>query len=404
MLLVQDRYFTLETSNGSRSRKRKLRNGLPQGSILAPTLFNIYISDMPPTLAQKYLYADDSALGYAAATFEQIEAALQKDLDEVAKYYSQWHLKLSMDQDKPKTVCSVFHLANRKAGTTLSPTLNSKPLKHEDHPVYLGVTLDRSLTFNQHLQNVTAKTRSRVNLIKKLAGTDWGADFTTLRTSTIALVFSTAEYACPAWSQSRHTTKLDAAINDALRTVSGAMKPTPTQMLPVLAGIPPADIRRQNSAMKLSKKASQPGSLVPSPRPDTPTSRLKRRHFLSLSEETPPDFNTNWTMDQWKDRWSGIQTPLHDYISVPSQSPPGCNLPRKAWVNLNRIRSGCAKTKSFLHKIGVEASASCVCGATQQTLEHILASCPTLMPPNGVQGLKSLDDATINWLNNFETT
>ena len=92
-----------------------------------------------------------------------------------------------MDADKPKTVCSVFHLANKKASTTLAPALNSKPLKHEDHPVYLGVTLDRSLTFNQHLQKVTAKTRSRVNLINKLAGTDWGADFNTLRTSTLAL-------------------------------------------------------------------------------------------------------------------------------------------------------------------------------------------------------------------------
>ena len=401
MLLVQDRYFTLETSNGSRSRKRKLRNGLPQGSVLAPTLFNIYISDMPPTLSRKYLYADDSALGYAAASFELIESALEEDLEEIARYYSKWHLKLSMDQDKPKTVCSVFHLAHKKAGTTLSPALNGKPLKHEDHPVYLGVTLDRSLTFNQHLQNVTAKTRSRVNLIKKLAGTDWGADFNTLRTSTLALVFSTAEYASPAWCQSRHTKKLDAALNEALRTISGAMKPTPVQMLPVLAGIPPPDIRRNNIAMKLSKKATQPGSLVPSPRPDTPTSRLKRSHFLSLSEETPTDYGPGWMMDHWIDQWSGLQTPLHDFIPVPSLSPPGCHLDRKAWVNLNRIRSGCAKTKAFLHKIGVESSPSCVCGSNQ-TLQHILTSCPVLKPPNGVDGLKELDEDTIHWLRNYE--
>ena len=401
MLLVQDRYFTLETSSGSRSRKRKLRNGLPQGSVLAPTLFNIYIADMPPTLARKYLYADDSALGYAAASFEQIESALQEDLDVIAKYYSRWHLKLSMDQEKPKTVCSVFHLANKKAGTTLSPVLNSKFLKHEDHPLYLGVTLDRSLTFNQHLQKVTAKTRSRVNLIKKLAGTDWGADFNTLRTSALALVFSTAEYASPAWVQSQHTKKLDAAINDALRTISGAMKPTPTDMLPILAGIPPADLRRRNNAMKLTTKAALPGSLVPSPRPDTTTSRLKRSHFLSLSEDTPPDYSPGWMMEQWTDRWMGFQTPLHDYIPVPSLSPPGCNLQQKAWVNLNRIRSGCAKTKAFLHKIGVVSSASCVCGLNQ-SLEHILTTCPVMKPPNGVDGLKNLDDETINWLNNYE--
>ena len=103
--------------------------------------------------------------------------------------------------------------------------------------------IDRSMTFNQHIKKVMEKTRSCVNLIWKLAGTYWGADFNTLRTSTLALVFSTAEYASPAWSQSQHTKKLDAAINDALHTISGSMKPTPTSMLPVLAGIAPPDIR-----------------------------------------------------------------------------------------------------------------------------------------------------------------
>ena len=65
MLLVQDRSFYLVTSDDQRSRKRRLRNGLPQGSVLAPILFNIYISDMPPTTSLRFLYADDSALGYA---------------------------------------------------------------------------------------------------------------------------------------------------------------------------------------------------------------------------------------------------------------------------------------------------------------------------------------------------
>ena len=82
-------------------------------SLLPPFLTSI--SDMPPTLARKYLYADDSALGYAAASFEQVESALEEDLEEIASYYSKWHLKLSMDQDKPKTVCSVFHLANKNS-------------------------------------------------------------------------------------------------------------------------------------------------------------------------------------------------------------------------------------------------------------------------------------------------
>ena len=63
MAMIQNRSFYVETSSGDRSRKRKPRNGLPQGSVLAPILFNVYIADIPPTISKQLLYADDSAIG-----------------------------------------------------------------------------------------------------------------------------------------------------------------------------------------------------------------------------------------------------------------------------------------------------------------------------------------------------
>jgi len=53
--------------------------------------------------------------------------------------------------------------------------------------VYLGVTLDRSLTFRAHMLKTAAKVRTRNNLINKLAGSTWGARASTLRTATLAL-------------------------------------------------------------------------------------------------------------------------------------------------------------------------------------------------------------------------
>ena len=60
--MLTNRSFTLHTSDGQHSRLRRLRNGVLQGSVLAPMLFNIYVHDLPPTLAKKYGYGDDLAI------------------------------------------------------------------------------------------------------------------------------------------------------------------------------------------------------------------------------------------------------------------------------------------------------------------------------------------------------
>jgi len=59
MEMVSNRSFTFTTGNAQRSRLRRLKNGVPQGSVMAPLLFNIYISDLPATISRKYAYADD---------------------------------------------------------------------------------------------------------------------------------------------------------------------------------------------------------------------------------------------------------------------------------------------------------------------------------------------------------
>ena len=53
MEVVSNHSFTLTTGNGQRSRLRRLKNGIPQGSVLAPLLFNIYTSDLPATISRK---------------------------------------------------------------------------------------------------------------------------------------------------------------------------------------------------------------------------------------------------------------------------------------------------------------------------------------------------------------
>ena len=62
MELVRNRSFTFTTGDSKQSRLRRLKNGVPQGSVLAPLLFNIYTYDLPSTISRKFAYADDLAL------------------------------------------------------------------------------------------------------------------------------------------------------------------------------------------------------------------------------------------------------------------------------------------------------------------------------------------------------
>jgi len=74
--MVSNRSFILTTGNGQRSRLRRLKNGVPQGSVMAPLLFNIYPSDLPATISRKYAYADVIATMHADGDWLSVEGAL----------------------------------------------------------------------------------------------------------------------------------------------------------------------------------------------------------------------------------------------------------------------------------------------------------------------------------------
>ena len=115
-------------------------------------------------------------------------------------------------------------------------------LTHCNLPVYLGVTLDRTLSYKAHIEKTKKKVGTRNNIIRKLRTSKWGATPTTLRSSALALCYSAAEYACPVWERSTHAKKVDATLNETCRMITGCLKPTNTNRMP---GIAPSGERWQ---------------------------------------------------------------------------------------------------------------------------------------------------------------
>jgi len=84
-----------------------------------------------------------------------------------------------------------------------------------------------------------------------------GAQPHTLRVSAMSLCFSVGEYACEVWGRSTYVKKIDIALNDACRIVTGCLKNTPIEKVYLLAGIAPPSIRRLISTnLKRQKQAN----------------------------------------------------------------------------------------------------------------------------------------------------
>lgn len=205
-------------------------------------------------------------------------------------------------------------------------------------------------------------------------------------------------------------TKVDTAINSALRIVTGCLKPTPVSYLPVLAGIAPASLRRDAATLTLARKAQKYDWHILHKATTTPAppGRLKsRRPFNKTAQEmlqtVSEDLSRDaWLAASWKQSWETARpSRIQQFIRDPGGSVQGEDLPRHLWTSLNRLCTGVGRFKSSLKKWGLTDSAVCECGEPEQTAEHIITGCPLFSPPS-VSGLFDLDPETRVWLHDTE--
>ena len=300
---------------------------------------------------------------------------------------------------------AAFHLDNRQAKRELKVYNNDKLLPFCPSSTYLGVKLDRSLTFCHHLVTLHKKLSSRVTLLRRLVGSGWGAGAKTLRIATLPLVYSTAEYCAPVWCRSAHTRLIDSVLNDALRIVTGCLRPTPTDHLPILSGIQPVEHRRLGAILSLDHR----GSLDPdhilygllSGTLDTRQARLRyKRPFVPGARNCLDNLArlgiraSEWKNHKWKTEYCENASRLRAFVPGTGARPVRMGLPRAAWVKLHRLRTGVGRFHSSMHKWGLAPSPTCECGAFEQTADHVLTACPIYRAPHGARGLTVLDDET----------
>lgn len=240
---LKDRFFQVRIGS-TLSDQFSQDTGVPQGSILSVTLFNIKINSIVNCVGpgtESSLYVDDFLACARSQQMRSIERQLQLCLNNLQKWSNENGFRFS----NTKTVC--IHFCNKRS---LHPDpillLDKQPIPVVPETKFLGVIFDRKLSFIPHLQYLRTKCTKAMNLLKVVSHRDWGGDSKTLLKLYRTLIRSKLDYGSIVYGSARksYLQMLDPIQTSALRLCLGAFRTSPVESLQVEANEPPLALRR----------------------------------------------------------------------------------------------------------------------------------------------------------------
>ena len=250
---LSDRQFRVRVGS-TLSDLHEQEMGVPQGSILSVTLFNVKINSIIKCVSNNMncsLYVDDFLLCYRSKTMNNAERNLQMNLNKV----NNWALENGFRFSKTKTQC-VHFCRQRSCYREPDLTIDGVKIPTADEVKFLGIIFDRKLTFIPHIKYLKAKCLKALNIMKVVASTDWGADRTVLLRLYRALVRSKLDYGCVVYGSTSpsYIKMLDTIHHQGLRLALGAFRTSPVQSLYVEANEPSLELRREKLSLQYAVK------------------------------------------------------------------------------------------------------------------------------------------------------
>ena len=236
---------------------RRCTQGIPQGSVLAPLLLLFYINNWASSLnddAVIALFADDVSILTTARKKEDAKADAQSVVNSVVIWSEEWKLNLNGDKYE---VCTFSTWSNDNTWIT-NVFIGTQKIRVNITPRLLGVILDRSLTFNAHLKELTASLTYSIPIIRATAYTSLGWCRSTIKMAFHALIHSKLDYTAPAWQPWLSDTNLsclDRLQNRSLWLITGQLLSTPLEALRLEADVQSYPIRSNLLILKAREKA-----------------------------------------------------------------------------------------------------------------------------------------------------
>ena len=365
--------------------------GVPQGSILGPLLFLIFINDLTEVIqfTKIRLFADDTCLFIEVDNRATASELLNTDLQSIHEWSNQW--LVSFNESKTKSL-----IISNKRDRALNPPLvmNDVILDEVQSHKHLGITLSHNLTWTKHIDEICIKARKRLDIIQRFK---FKLNRRDLQRFYVSFVLPLLEYGDALWDGAFQADldRLETVQIRAMRIVTGATARSSVQGLYNDLGWHTLQQRRSMHKLKWFFKLQNHlapeylVNLVP------PTADERHRYLLRRRDTVTPfrvqrDYFARSFFPSVVREWNALPQHIRHATTVEGftvcikkhfKSPPktpwyGCG-DRHSDIHHARMRLGCSKLKSDLHfNLHVEDNPQCACGYAIEDSVHYFFHCP----------------------------
>ena len=296
---------------GALSHPADVTSGVPQGTVLGPLLFLLYINDLPryvSTGTEVRLFADDTAL-FRPIKSNYDHLRLQADLLNLQEWESDWSMEFHPGK------CELLRVTKMKEPSIYNYTIHSQILSSTDNAKYLGVNIDCKLSWNFHIESIVKKANNSLNFIHrnfKSCSPDIKAKLY------IAYVRPCLEYSCIVWDPYTdiNIDRLEFVQRRAARVVNSCFswEESVTDMLRNLNWTPLSE-RRARAKVLTVYKAKHDLVEIPFDRPPTQSSSRHAADFYTPFIRT--DCHRFSFYPSAMRLWNGLPVPLRTVGTLP---------------------------------------------------------------------------------------
>ena len=255
-LFLSDRRACVVYQN-HKSRCFRVRRGVPQGSVLGPVLFSLFINDLPASLPSSVscsLYADDLAIWSFSPSVPTAMEATQGALFQLDRWSEYWCLPLNPS----KCEASFFSVDPHQANLQPNLFLLGSHLRFNSTPTFLGVTFDRTFSFSKHVSSLKAKFFPRFKALRCISVSSWGPSKESLSVLYKAFLWPPLTYASSRWFPFpgvTNLTKLERLHRAASRAITGCLSSSPIPLLLTEASLLPLRVTLTHFSLFSYKRA-----------------------------------------------------------------------------------------------------------------------------------------------------